>query len=118
MAPSFEIRDHDGWAVVDVTGELDVFTAPVLRAQLVDLVEDGSVRLVLDMDAVTFIDSTGLGVLVGVLKRVRTRDGELRVVASVDPVLRTMRITGLHRVLGMFSSVVEATAAGEPVAPS
>jgi anti-sigma B factor antagonist len=118
LPPSFKTYAHDGWTVVHVTGELDVYAAPVLRAQLVDLVVGESPRLIVDMDTVTFIDSTGLGVLVGVLRRVRHHGGVLRVVATGDPVLRTMRITGLHRVFGTFASVTEATTASEAIMSS
>lgn len=116
VAPSFDIAEDSGWTVVQVTGEVDIYTAPVLREQIVDLISDGCRRLVIDMQAVTFIDSTGLGVLIGALKRLRGGNGELRVVAATQPVLRMLRVTGLHRVLATFGSAVEATCSGAPVA--
>lgn len=112
MAPSFDVRDHTGWTVVTVTGEIDVYTAPRLREELIDVIADGCRRLVVDMNAVTFIDSTGLGVLVGALKRMRTVSGEMHVVAGHEPVLRTMRVTGLHRVFGTYETVADASSSG------
>ena len=109
MHPSFEVGDHDGWTVVHLTGELDVSTAPRLREELVDVIADGCRHLVVEMDGVTFIDSTGLGVLVGAFKRIRAANGELHVVASHEPVLRTLRVTGLHRAFGAYATVAEAT---------
>jgi anti-sigma B factor antagonist len=91
--------------VLTVDGELDISTAPRCGAQVIDLIGAGRHRLVVDMNAVTFIDSTGLGVLIGALKRLRGVDGELRLVATVDPVMRTIRVTGLHRVFELFTSV-------------
>ena len=70
--------DHhtrDGIEVVDVEGEIDVYTAPRLRELLIELVNNGHYQLVVNMEKVEFLDSTGLGVLVGGLKRVRAHDG-------------------------------------------
>ena len=64
-------RETDGYSVVEVSGEVDVYTAPQLDEQLSGLVEAGSYQLVVDLSAVEFLDSTGLGVLVKALKRVR-----------------------------------------------
>jgi anti-sigma B factor antagonist len=98
------------WSVLEIEGELDLSTAPRLRAELIDLIEAGHHHVVADMDAVTFIDSAGLGVLIGALKRLRTADGELRVAVNTEPVLRTMRVTGLHRVFGPYCTVDDAVA--------
>lgn len=115
MAP-FNVAQLNRWTVIQVTGDVDVYTASKLRAQVVDLIDEGCSRLVVDMEAVTFIDSTGLGVLVGALKRLRATSGELRLVATGDQVLRLIRITGLHRILGAYPSASEATAPGVSLA--
>jgi anti-sigma B factor antagonist len=112
MPPEISVSEVDRWTVVAVGGELDVYSAPRLREALIDLIGAGHRRLILDMDGVTFIDSTGLGVLIGGLKRLRGAGGELRVVATVEPVVRIMRITGLNRVFGGFASV-DAAVSGE-----
>ena len=70
-------REEDGRAIVAVGGEIDVYTAPKLRDQITELVSGGSYNLVIDLEAVEFLDSTGLGVLVGGLKKVRAHDGSL-----------------------------------------
>lgn len=113
MAPSVEVSRDSGWAVVRVTGEMDIYGAPRLREQLIDLVNEGEQRIIVDLDQVGFIDSTGLGVLIGALKRVRNNGGDMRVVATTDPVVRTMRITGLHRVFVPYPSVGDAVAAAD-----
>ena len=103
---------HEGdRTVIEVGGEIDVYTAPKLREQLVDLVNQGRYHLVVDMEAVDFLDSTGLGVLVGGLKRVRAHDGSLRLVCTQERILKIFRITGLTKVFGIHSSVDEAIAA-------
>ena len=73
--------NKDGIEVVDVEGEIDVYTAPRLRELLIELVNKKNYQLVVNMEKVEFLDSTGLGVLVGGLKRVRAHDGSLDLVA-------------------------------------
>jgi anti-sigma B factor antagonist len=97
--------------VVNVAGEVDVYTAAQLRAALDEEVAAGHVELVVDLDEVTFLDSTGLGVLVGRLKLVRNQSGWLRLVCSNERILRVFRITGLDKVFGIHGSVDEALAA-------
>ncbi|MET7291442.1 anti-sigma factor antagonist [Streptomyces griseoloalbus] len=101
--------------IVRVGGEIDVYTAPKLREQLreqlVELVNDGSFHLVVDMEGVDFLDSTGLGVLVGGLKRVRAHEGSLRLVCNQERILKIFRITGLTKVFPIHTSVEEAVAA-------
>ena len=106
--------DHhtqDGIEVVDVEGEIDVYTAPRLRELLIELVNVGHYQLVVNMEKVEFLDSTGLGVLVGGLKRVRAHDGSLDLVCTQERILKIFRITGLTKVFGIHSSVGEAIAA-------
>lgn len=99
---------QDGLTVVGVEGEIDVYTAPQLRELLIELVSQGNFRLVVDMEKVDFLDSTGLGVLVGGLKRVRSHDGSLRLVCTQERILKIFRITGLTKVFPIHSSVEEA----------
>ncbi len=102
--------DRDGRTVVSVGGEIDVYTAPKLRDQITELVADGSYHIVIDMEAVEFLDSTGLGVLVGGLKKVRAHDGSLELVCTQDRLLKIFRITGLAKVFAIHDSVESALA--------
>lgn len=111
MDLTLESREEGDRTVVAVGGEIDVYTAPKLREQLVDLVNDGRYHLVVDMEGVEFLDSTGLGVLVGGLKRVRAHDGSLRLVCTQERILKIFRITGLTKVFPIHESVSEAVAA-------
>jgi len=104
-------REVDGKTVVAVGGEIDVYTAPKLRDKITELVADGSYHLVVDMSAVEFLDSTGLGVLVGGLKKVRTHDGSLELVCNQDRLLKIFRITGLAKVFVIHESADAALAA-------
>ncbi|MDP9417916.1 MAG: anti-sigma factor antagonist [Actinomycetota bacterium] len=105
MDLSLSTRTVGDRIVVEVGGEIDVYTAPKLREQLVDLVADGQYHLIVDMERVDFLDSTGLGVLVGGLKRVRAHDGSLRLVCTQERILKIFRITGLTKVFPIHESV-------------
>jgi benzoate-CoA ligase len=89
------------------------YTAPTLRDHLSQLVADGHYQLVLDLEDVAFLDSTGLGVLVGGLKRVRAHDGSLTLVCTQERILKVFRITGLTKVFPIHASVDEAVNATE-----
>ncbi len=105
-------READGKTIVAVGGEIDVYTAPKLRDKITELVGSGSYHLVVDMQEVEFLDSTGLGVLVGGLKKVRAHDGSLQLVCNQDRLLKIFRITGLAKVFMIHESADEALAAG------
>lgn len=106
-----EVSERGSWSVLEVGGEIDVATAPRLREQLIALVNDEKYRIVVDLEAVDFIDSTGLGVLIGALKRVRTHEGDLALVCTEPRILKVFEITGL---LGVFAvhPTVDAAIAG------
>jgi anti-sigma B factor antagonist len=91
--------------VIDVDGEVDVYTAPRLREKLAQVASSGQNHLVVNLDAVGFLDSTGLGVLVGALKRVRAEDGFVRLVCQQERLLKILRITGLAQVFSVYDSV-------------
>ncbi len=97
--------------VVDVSGEIDVYTAPKLRERLVGLINAGHHNLIVNLEGVDFLDSTGLGVLVGALKRVRAQEGSLVLVCTHERLLKIFRITGLAKVFPIYDSVEAASAA-------
>lgn len=100
------------WTVLTVAGELDVAGAPELRQHVMTAVRTGAHRLVLDLTGVDFIDSFGLGVLVGALKRVRLLDGELLVVVPEPRVRRVLEVCDLDRVFTLHHTLDQAI--GEP----
>jgi anti-sigma B factor antagonist len=102
---------RDGIEVIDERGQIDIYTAPRLRELLINLVSKGSYQLVVNLDKVGFLDSTGLGVLVGGLRRVRAHDGSLDLVCTQQPILKIFRITGLTEVFGIYETVDQAIAA-------
>ena len=88
--------DHDdGMAVVRVKGDLDCYTAPQLRGTLVGLVADGSNQVILDIGESGLIDSTGLGVLVGGLRRFRQEGGDMVLRSPTSTTLTLLEVTGV-----------------------
>ena len=98
------------YTVIEVRGELDVYSAPRLREALVELVSEGHRQLIANLEAVDFLDSTGLGVLVGGLKRVRSNDGDLALVCTQSRILKVFDITGLTTVFRIGASVDDCMA--------
>lgn len=96
--------------VVRVRGEMDLETAPVVRQVLGDLITTGHLDIILDLDDVGFIDSTGLSVLVGALKRMRAQNGELQLVCSYEAILRLFRIAMPPKVFLIHDTVDQALA--------
>lgn len=121
MELSLDTRTVADRTVLEVGGEIDVYTAPRLRERLLELVSAGTQHIVVDMERVEFLDSTGLGVLVGGLKRIRAQGGSLVLVCDQERILKIFRITGLERVFDIHRSVTAAIddtgAANEEPAP-
>jgi anti-sigma B factor antagonist len=104
------MRTEDDWTVLDVEGEVDLSTAPTLRSRIDELIRGGVRHLVVDLSDVGFMDSSGLSVLVSVMKHMEDADGRLAIVCSRDPVLKVFTITGLDRVFAIHGSLAEVTA--------
>jgi anti-sigma B factor antagonist len=106
-------RSEADRTVLEVAGEVDVYTGTTLRDRISDLLDGGAHDLIVDLGRVDFIDSTGLGVLVGALNRARELGGSLQLVCAQERVLKLLRITGLDQVFTVRPSVEEALS-GEP----
>ncbi len=99
-----------GRAVVEIAGELDCYSVSTLREALLHVSGERRYRLAIIMSSVTFMDSSGLGVLVGAAKRARNGGGALALVGCGEHILRVLRITGLTRVMEAVASLDEAFA--------
>jgi anti-sigma B factor antagonist len=110
---SLRVSELGPWAVARIDGDVDIASAPKVREQLIALLTDRSPFVVVDLDGVGFLDSTGLGVIVGVLKRARTLGGDLRLVCSQPTVRRVFEITALDRTMPLAASAEEAVATSD-----
>lgn len=98
------VAEQDGWHVVDVVGVVDVQTAPRLRETLQEVQFGRGSRVLVDLDGVELLDSFGLGVLVGALKRSRTHGGQLAVVVTRERLTRVFEVTGLDATFRLVAS--------------
>ncbi|MHB1361202.1 MAG: STAS domain-containing protein [Thermoleophilia bacterium] len=101
-------RIGGGVAVITVAGELDLYTAPRLKENLLAALEDGALKIVIDMASVHFIDSSALGVLIGGVKRLKPKGGRLVLVSVDENVNWIFQITGLNSVFDIYSSHEDA----------
>jgi len=111
VAMTVSTRDGLGCAIVAARGDVDISTSPDLREALGRVVAEGNRAVVVDLSAVKFIDSTGLGVLVGAFTAVRNAGGRLAVVNDHSAVIKVLTITALHDVLGVQPTLEGAVAA-------
>ena len=95
-------------AVLQITGDVDVYTAPQVRDRVIRLLADGVRHVIADLREVSFLDSTGLGALVGSLKRLREQDGSLELVVPDGRIMTIFRVTGLDRVFALHPSFPDA----------
>lgn len=104
--------DHnpDSYTVLTVTGDIDMYSSVRIREVLFDLSSQGDRQFVVDLGAVEFIDSAGLGMLIWAMLRLRNLDGELSLARSTPQVLKLLDMTGLLPVIPTYASVEDATA--------
>jgi len=112
---NFQISDtaiDDETHVIELGGEVDLYTAPEFKERMVELIESGKKQIVVDLSKATFIDSTTLGVLVGGVKRLRTAGGQLALVCSDRNITKIFEITGLDRVFTIHPTREAAVGTG------
>ena len=94
--------------VISLAGEVDLYTAPEFKQQLLDVSGKGAKDVIVDFSDTTFIDSTTLGVLVGGVKRLRPNGGRLSLVCNDRNITKIFEITGLNKVFPIYESRAEA----------
>jgi anti-sigma B factor antagonist len=102
----------DGATVIAVSGEADLYTAPELKAELVQVIEAGARFVVVDLSRATFIDSTTLGVLISGVKRLRPGGGRIDLVIDDRSIRKVFEITGLDTVFRIHPDLQAALSAG------
>jgi anti-anti-sigma factor len=119
-ALSVDIKpEHDGDAIVyKLKGSLDFETAPSLRAALLEAADEGKHDIVVDLTHLEFLDSSGLGAVIGAHKRALEHDGRVRLIISPGPIERLLTITGLMNVLAVYPSTDAALEDRNRLVPS
>jgi anti-sigma B factor antagonist len=102
----------ESWIVLEVKGEVDVHSAPELLKRVSKVLDSGNKSVVIDLNGLAFIDSTGLGALVAARNQSTEADATLRLVCNSERILKLFRITGLQDVFDIYPGVGEAVAAG------
>jgi len=107
-AAIFRASHHLDFAVLLVAGEIDISNAEAFRDHLQALVAGPSPAVIVDLSLVTFMDSAGLGVLIGALRGIHRAGGTLRVVGNGAHLVDLFAVTGVHKLLPLHPSVAAA----------
>ncbi|MEU1601087.1 STAS domain-containing protein [Streptomyces sp. NPDC005708] len=110
MAITYDVIN--GWTVIEVDGEVDAHTAPLICEAMIKLLDEGHRHFVLDLSIVPFLDSMGLRMVVAVTKSIRDREGSLRITCTSSRILRVFEFTGLGDAYEFYSSPEDATRRG------
>jgi anti-sigma B factor antagonist len=105
MNIKIDMLQNDELVEVQVEGEIDAYTAPKLRESIFPLSEKENIKMFIDLKGVSYMDSTGLGVIVGVFKSVRSNNGELKLTGLSDRLKRLFEITGLTDIMDINSQI-------------
>jgi anti-sigma B factor antagonist len=109
MQLQIDVTQRHGYTILSPQGEIDFATGPQLKDAINERLISGDVNLVMDLQAVDFIESTGLGALIGGRRRAHALKGSLRLVCTEEQLLKIFRITGLDKVFAIYDSVEQAT---------
>lgn len=100
----YEVQQVAGLPVLCVSGEIDIYTAPLFKQAVVNLVSDGNRDVIIDLSKVTFMDSSGFGTLLGATKRLRPMGGGLHLAAPNSTIQRMLRLTRLDTIMEIYDS--------------
>ncbi len=100
-----DIREVDGMKVLDVVGEIDVYTAPQFKDAVNSIIDSGQKHLIVNMDRVTYMDSSGFATLLSATRRLRPQGGTVNLVKVSSAIDRILRITRLNTIFGTYDKV-------------
>jgi anti-sigma B factor antagonist len=105
---SFEIRTENGVDVIDISGQLDAFTTPDVKAELKKLTDARHYKLVLNLQKVDYVNSTAIGAIVAVTQQVRRRKGDLKLFGMKEDIRKVFDLVGASKILEIFKTEQEA----------
>ncbi len=103
-----QIRDNGGLPIIEVAGEIDLYTAPLFKRALTQTIDGGHHNILVDMTQVSYMDSSGFGTPLGVTKRVRPDGGSVNLIGCNEAIHRMLKITRLNTIFGLFDTEEEA----------
>ena len=101
---SFETRTADGIDVVDITGKLDAFTTPDVKAEFKKLTDSRHYKLALNLQKVDYVNSTAIGAIVAVAQQVRRRKGDLKIFGMKEDIRKVFDLVGASKILEIFET--------------
>ena len=111
----YQIRTEDSVTVLELNGDLDVSSAPLLQAALQELIDRGGQHVIVDLSQVPFMDSSGLGVLVAAHRRIRATGGQFALANPAPALQKVFELTRTNRLFDVYTSVNDAVnAIGKP----
>ena len=105
---SFETRTENGVDVIDISGQLDAFTTPDVKAEFKKLTDARHYKLVLNLQKVDYVNSTAIGAIVAVAQQVRRRKGDLKIFGMKADIRKVFDLVGASKILGIFDTEQEA----------
>lgn len=114
MSLGLVVRREEPFVVLTITGDLEMSSVPGFRQAVIEALADGDRHIIVDFGGTDFIDSTGLGALIGALKRVRVLEGSLQIVCPQERLQELFELTDLHKVFTLHETVAEVVEAGLP----
>lgn len=108
-------QPYEGCSVIEVEGEIDIYSSNQLKTTILEEIESGAKRVAVVLSNVDYMDSTGLGLLIGAYKSLREKRGSLVVVSPSPRIVRIFEVTGMNKIFDIFPSVDDAFASEESV---
>jgi len=102
-----KVKEVNGFPVIELIGEIDLSTSPVFKQRIYEIIESGKRDVIVDMNGLDFMDSTGLGVLVAALKKTRMEGGSIRLICNRNNIMKVFTITGLDKVFAIYDNLSE-----------
>ncbi|HLS65853.1 MAG TPA: STAS domain-containing protein [Pseudogracilibacillus sp.] len=104
MDLAIDITQEDTYYVVKPAGEIDVYTAPILKEKLIPLTEEQGAKIKVDLHETSYLDSTGLGIFINAYKSAEKHGSELTFIHLHDRILRLFKVTGLYKIMDIKES--------------
>lgn len=102
-----KVKEAGGLPVIKLVGEIDLSTSPQFKEKIYEIIESGKRDVIVDLNGLDFMDSTGLGVLVAALKKTRMEGGSIRLICKKNNIMKVFTITGLDKVFSIYDNLSE-----------